>query len=106
VGTHKAVVPCEIPTNLNHPRLSILAVLTKAIHQGEAVRIHYRSIETGPCQREIVPFVPVGSGLRWHVSAYCREHRVFTDFVITRITEPKLIEDELREYETREADIQ
>ncbi|MCF6339001.1 MAG: WYL domain-containing protein [Gammaproteobacteria bacterium] len=106
VGIHKTVVPCEMPANLNHPKLSVLAVLTRAIHQGKAVRIHYRSIESGPGQCEIVPFVLVDNGLRWHVRAYCRKRQAFTDFVITRISEPKLIKGELQEHETREADIQ
>lgn len=106
VGTHKAVVPCEMPTNLSHPVLPVLAVLTRAIHQGKAVRINYRSIESGQSQREIVPFVLVDNGLRWHVRAYCRKRQAFIDFVITRISEPKLIEGEPQEKETRETDIQ
>lgn len=106
VGTHKAVVPCEMPTNLNHPVLPVLAVLTRAIHQGKAVRINYRSIESGQSQREIVPFVLVDNGLRWHVRGYCRKRQAFIDFVITRINDPKSIEGEPQEKETREADIQ
>lgn len=106
VGTHKAIIPCEMPANLNQPVLSVLAVLTRAIHQGKAVRINYRSIESGQSQREIVPFVLVDNGLRWHVRAYCRKRQAFIDFVITRITEPKLLEGELHERETRGADIQ
>lgn len=42
----------------------------------------------GPSQREIVPFSLVDNGLRWHVRAYDRKRSRFTDFVITRITNP------------------
>ena len=106
IGSHKAVVACEMPTNLSQPQLPVLAVLTRAIHQHKAVRINYCSIASGQSQREIVPFVLVDNGLRWHIRGYCRKRDDFIDFVVTRITDPKLIESKPQEHETREADIQ
>lgn len=112
VGSHKSVVACEMPASLNQPLLPVLAVLTRAIHQCKTVRINYRSIASGQSQREIIPFVLVDNGLRWHVRGYCRKRQAFIDFVITRITDPKLLEPEEhqknrpQEHESREADIQ
>jgi len=106
IGSHKAVVACEMPTNLNHPALPVLATLTRAIHQQKAVRINYRSIESGLTQRVIVPFVLVDNGLRWHVRGYCRKGQTFADFVINRIADPKQLEDALQEHEKCEVDIQ
>jgi len=106
VGNHKSMIPCETPAELNKPLLPILAVLTRAIHHKKVVRIQYRSINSGLSSREIIPFALVDNGLRWHVRAYDRKRQIFTDFVITRITGPKIIVGEPEERETREADIQ
>ncbi|MCY4477384.1 MAG: WYL domain-containing protein [Gammaproteobacteria bacterium] len=106
IGSHKAMIRCETPELLNTPSLSVLAALTRAIHQGRVVRIQYRSIQSGLSSRKIVPFALVDNGLRWHVRAYDRKRHRFADFVITRITSPKVVEGEPKEQETREADIQ
>ena len=106
VGSHKPMIPCETPAELNRPLLPVLAALTRAIHNKRVVRIQYRSIESGLSSREIVPFVLVDNGLRWHVRAYCRKREAFIDFVITRIADPMIIDSEPQEHETREADIQ
>jgi hypothetical protein len=106
VGSHKPMISCETPAELNSPLLPVLAVLTRAIHHKKVVRIQYRSIGSGLSSREIVPFALVDNGLRWHVRAFDRKRQIFTDFVITRIASPKIIESEPEERETREADIQ
>lgn len=106
VGSHKAMIPCATPAELNKPLLPVLAVLTRAIHHKRVVRIQYRSIDSGLSTREIVPFVLVDNGLRWHVRAYDRKREAFIDFVITRITDPVITDSEPQEHETREADIQ
>ncbi|MEW8611277.1 MAG: WYL domain-containing protein [Candidatus Thiodiazotropha sp.] len=106
VGSHKAMIPCATPAELNKPLLPVLAVLTRAIRHKRVVRIQYRSIDSGLSTREIVPFVLVDNGLRWHVRAYDRKREAFIDFVITRITDPVITDSEPQEHETREADIQ
>ncbi len=106
VGSHKAMIPCETPTELNRPLLPVLAVLTRAIHHKKVVLIQYCSIRSGSSNREIVPFALVDNGLRWHVRAYDRKRQLFTDFVITRIADPVITDSEPLENETREADIQ
>lgn len=106
IGSHKPMIPSETPSELNRPLLPVLAVLTRAIHHKRVVRIQYRSIESGLSTHEIVPFVLVDNGLRWHVRAYDRNREAFIDFVITRIADPMIIDSEPQEHETREADIQ
>ena len=106
VGSHKPMIPCETPAELNRPLLPTLAVLTRAIHHKRVVRIQYRSINSGLSSREIAPYVLVDNGLRWHVRAYDRNREAFIDFVITRIADPVITDSEPQEHEAREADIQ
>src|SRR5690606_13152693 len=107
VGTHHAMLPAELPTQLNLPQLDILAVISRAIHQGKVLSIRYRSLSNGLGEREIVPFALVDNGLRWHVRAYDRKRGRFADFVINRIVEashrPAAV---VAAYESKEADIQ
>lgn len=86
-------LPCEFPLRLNHPRLDVIAVITRAINQGRAVRLVYHSMNKGPAKLEVVPFALVDSGLRWHARVYDRTSREFRDLVITRMERPRLIED-------------
>ncbi len=106
VGTHKGFIACEMPAQLNKPSLSTLSVLTRAIHQEKATRITYRSLSSGRTTREVVPFVLVDNGLRWHIRAYDRRQSRFSDFVITRIADPIIVDSKIKEHETRESDIQ
>lgn len=106
VGVQKQFVFCEAPAQLQKPSLQVLSELSRAIHQKRIVKIDYRSIESGVTSREIVPFVLVNNGLRWHVRAYDRRRSLFIDFVLTRISEPKIVSGEIEEHETKDADIQ
>lgn len=106
VGTHKGFIACETPAQLNKPSLSTLSVLTRAIHQEKVARITYRSLSSGRSTREIVPFMLVDNRLRWHVRAYDRRQSRFSDFVITRIADPVIIDSIVEEYETLESDNQ
>lgn len=101
-----SLVTAESPTQLNFPNLDVLAEITKAIHQKKALKIDYRSLSSGLSQREIVPFALVDNGLRWHVRAFDRKRKRFTDFVINRIAKPKLLNTEITKPETKEGDIQ
>jgi len=107
VVSHKAHIACETPAQLNKPQLDTLSVLTRAIHQQKVVEITYRSLSSGLTTREIVPFVLVDNGLRWHVRAFDRHRARFTDFVINRISDPRLIQDgKIEEHEQKDNDIQ
>jgi hypothetical protein len=106
VGKHKALVACEAPAQLNHPDLDTLSALTRAIHQHKPSKIVYRSLSSGRTTREIVPFVLVDNGLRWHVRGYDRKQSRFADFVVTRISDPEILDGPVKEHEGRESDIQ
>lgn len=106
IGDHKPMIACENPAELNKPLLPVLAVITRAIRHNKILRIEYRSVESGASTRDIVPFVLVNNGLRWHVRAYCRKRNDFIDFVITRVSNPKVIKGEVDPKEKKDADIQ
>lgn len=106
VAGSSSLITTDSTTQLNLTNLDVLAELTRAIHQKKVLEIDYRSISSGLTQREIVPFALVDSGLRWLVRAYDRKLSRFTDFVINRIANPKLLSIEVTKSETKESDIQ
>ena len=106
IGSHKPMMRCETPAELNRPLLPVLAVLTRAIYHKKVVKIQYRSIQSGLSEREIAPFVLVDNGLRWHVRAFDRNRQDFIDFVVTRIADPVMVDDKPKEHESSEDDIQ
>ena len=106
-GSLQALVRCEIPQRLNLPKMSTLAPITRAIHQGRAVKLGYTSVASGHTERELVPLALVDIGLRWHVRAFDRRHGEFRDFVPTRMDNPMLLEDSpVHRKETAEFDVQ
>lgn len=88
-------LPCELPFRLNRPSLPVLAVISRAIHQGKVVGVTYHSRNKEPSERDIVPFAIVDSGIRWHVRAFDRRSKEFRDLVITRIEDPILRDGEV-----------
>lgn len=106
-GSLQALVRCEIPQRLNLPKMSTLAPITRAIHQGKAVRLGYTSVDSGHTERELVPLALVDIGLRWHVRAFDRKHGEFRDFVPTRMDNPVVLDGSpVRREETAEFDVQ
>jgi len=102
-----AYVRCAFPLRLNQPPLPALAAITRAIHQRQAVRVVYHSLNKGPSEREIVPFALVDSGLRWHGRVFDRGLPEFRDLVITCLESPLPLPDEpARPEELSEYDIQ
>jgi len=83
----------EAPTQLYLPACDILASFTRAIYNQYAISIDYRSLSSGKTQREIVPHSLIDNGLRWHVRAFDRLKQQFSDFVINRIEQPRLVEN-------------
>jgi len=106
VANNSSLVLSEAPTQLNLPNLDVLAEVTKAIHQKKMLKIGYRSLSSGSTIREIVPFAIVDNGLRWHVRAFDRKRKRFTDFVINRIAKPKILYSDTPDNQTMESDIQ
>lgn len=91
-GDLKPMVRCEFPTNLSQPRVEVIAPIARAIHQGKAVRLKYFSNTSGESEREVVPLALVDSGVRWHVRVFDRKKSEFRDFVLTRITDPVVLD--------------
>lgn len=89
---NEPLIPCETPTRLNTPDLNVLSVLTRAIYQKKAIKMDYQSPNGGPSSREFVPSVLVNTGLRWHIRGFDRKRSQFSDFVITRVSSPELID--------------
>lgn len=102
----RSLLPCEFPAVLNCPRMDVLAPICRAIHAKRPVAIRYQSMSSGTSERVIVPLALVDTGLRWHVRAFDRKSGEFRDFVITRIQEPTILDEESMAHERTDADIQ
>ena len=105
-GDQRSQLPCEFPAILNCPRMEVLAPICRAIHAKRPVAIRYQSMISGASERVIVPFALVDTGLRWHVRAFDRKSGEFRDFVITRIQNPIILDEESTAQERMDADIQ
>lgn len=86
-------LPCELPVRLNRPSLAELAIVTRAIHQRQVLRVKYHSLKRGAADREVVPHALVDSGLRWHMRAFDRKTHEFRDMVISRIESGAPVQD-------------
>ena len=106
VGIDRPIIACEAPTQLNYPNTQILAYITRAIYNHQALKMKYRSLSSGLSEREVVPFALVDNGHRWHVRGFDRVHNRFADFVINRIEAPRFIDTEIPEEQTKMADNQ
>jgi len=91
---------------LNHPSVEVISVISRAIKQSKVISIDYRSFSSGKTTREIVPGALVNNGLRWHVRAFDRRRERFSDFVLTRIQNPKFVESNINQLERLREDIQ
>lgn len=102
----KKAAPCEGPGNLVRPNLEILAAITRALYAKKPLKITYVSLSSGPSTRVVVPVALADNGLRWHVRAFDRSKSRFSDFVLTRITKTKDIQEGAEEHELLAADEQ
>lgn len=101
------LVRSDIPSQLTVPRASIIAPISRAIHRGLAVRVHYTSVLSGKTEKTLVPIALVDSGVRWHVRAFDRARGEFRDYVLTRMENPVVLEDSpAKKEETAEHDFQ
>lgn len=98
--------PCEGPGQLVRPNLATLGLVTRAMCAGTALKIQYLSLSSGGRWREVVPVALADNGLRWHVRAYDRERRRFSDFVLTRIVGAEVLPGAVSAHEALSADEQ
>ena len=99
-------IPCDGAGELVQPDFGLLGEITRAIHTSRALQIHYLSLSSGAAKRVIVPVALADNGLRWHVRAYDRQRKRFSDFVLTRITKVKTLDAAAEAHERTEADEQ
>ena len=108
-GISSAVQPseqCFDAVRLIHPDAEIIAALMRAIHNQQAIECGYVSLTSGESTRQLVPHALVNNGHRWHVRAFDRKTSGFRDFVCTRFTQVKAIEQPISSQEQRSADTQ
>ncbi|MGF1657995.1 MAG: WYL domain-containing protein [Rubrimonas sp.] len=103
IGPH---VRTERPLRLSHPRIEIIAAVSRAIAESRALEIDYVSLSSGPGRRVVLPFALVDTGLRWHARGFDRRRGRFLDFVLTRIAEARLRDEGPAPGEGREDDAQ
>ncbi len=104
---HPQGLPTVAVESLSLPRLSELAVVTRAIYRGRVLEVTYVSLSSGNTRRQIVPHGLVDNGQRWHVRAYDRNNSRFSDFVITRLSRAVVIDaSQAARHERADADEQ
>lgn len=96
----------EHPLRLNPPDEAVVATLSRAIAQQNAVRVTYQSLTSGKTERVLFPHAFVETAARWHVRAFDRRRERFADFVLTRIATAHATLGAVLEKECREADEQ
>ncbi len=99
-------IPCCGPGELVQPDFNLLGEITRAIHAGRPIQINYLSLSSGAGKRVVVPVALADNGLRWHLRAFDRQRQRFSDFVLTRITKVKPLEERAQAQERLEADDQ
>ena len=99
-------IPCAGPGELVRPDFGVLGEITRAIHAGRPIQVTYLSLSSGAGKRVIVPVALADNGTRWHVRAYDRQRRRFSDFVLTRITKVRQLEERAQPHECLAADEQ
>lgn len=85
----------SLPLPARLPSQEVLAQITRAIHGRRKLRVGYRSLSNrdSQAQRILEPHSLVDTGLRWHVRAYSEETCDFRDFVLSRITEARCLDE-------------
>lgn len=102
----KPAAPCEGPGQLTKPDLKVLGAITRCMCAKRPARINYLSLSSGSKRREIVPVALADNGIRWHVRAYDRERKRFSDFVLTRISKVQELDQAVEGSELLGADEQ
>ncbi|NOR51384.1 MAG: WYL domain-containing protein [Gammaproteobacteria bacterium] len=91
-------IPVErLPLPSRLPSQEIVAQVTRAVHQHKKLRVVYNSLSDRADSEEmriIEPHSLINTGLRWHIRAYSEESFDFRDFVLSRISEAEMIEEE------------
>lgn len=97
---------CQDATRLIHPNSETIATIMRAITSKLALECQYTSLTSGTTLKVLVPHSIVNNGKRWHVRAFDRSNQEFRDFVTTRIECPKILQPNIKPYESVDKDTQ
>ncbi len=87
-----------LPSRL--PKKEILAQIIRATKHCKKLQVNYLSLsdrhknKDGNTQRIIEPHALINTGLRWHIRAYNEETFDFRDFVLSRIQQATMLDDD------------
>ncbi|MDH5593864.1 MAG: WYL domain-containing protein [Gammaproteobacteria bacterium] len=83
-----------LPTRL--PDKFVLAQLVRAVKNNKKLLMTYKSLSgrDDSEQRTIEPHSLINTGLRWHVRAYSQDTFDFRDYVLSRITQAEMLDEE------------
>ena len=90
-------IPVEsLPLPNRLPNADVCAPITRAMKQHTQCRIRYKSLSDRGAEesRIIEPHSLINTDLRWHVRAYNHETYDFRDFVLSRIVEAELLNED------------
>ena len=87
----------KLPLPARLPDKAVLAQIIRAIKNHKQLEVHYHSLTQRQDDQEqqtriIEPHALVNTGLRWHIRAYNHDTYDFRDFVLSRFSSAKLIE--------------
>jgi hypothetical protein len=102
----KKPIPCESVGALLALSLPILAIITRAINDGQIVEIEYLSLTSGASTKTIAPLALADNGARWHLRAFDRSKDRFADFVLTRIVSASASDHLCADHECLSADLE
>ena len=87
--------------------LDTISKISIAIQRVKPLKIVYTSASSATASRIVVPIALADNQLRWHLRAYDRRRKKFSDFVVHRIHSVKILENEqIAECEQPEKDNQ
>lgn len=101
---HEKSPTCFDAIRLVYPNADIISAIMRAIYSNSAIRCEYESLSSGTTKRELVPHAIVNNGHRWHVRAFDRKSKEFSDFVCTRFKRIELQEAEPKSNELADMD--
>ncbi len=90
-------IPAEsLPIPARLPSREITAQVLRAVAQRKKLRLHYHSLSDRESEhaRIIEPHALCHNGLRWHIRAYNEETFDFRDFVLSRIGDAEMLEEQ------------
>lgn len=73
------------PPRLGLPNIENLANITRAISNGNALDIKYRSVKNGFSNKTVIPHSLFDNGIHWYMRVYDKKRERFIDCALTRV---------------------